>query len=194
MPDGKGTTVWPQTSNYGWWWRGNEGADDNNNKTTVNKCAAVEAEDEDGWEEAGHGGGGGWAAVVRWWRRNSFAIRSWRMNVKDGWGCFHFLFLGGVKSYLESFLDKTCPKPRDFSFFWVGGLGWIWGRIRIGAILWSFLVIQPWILLGILLQTIPQNLLRLLALFARGCLGPGYRPQKWESQKMGFFSLYYVSC
>jgi hypothetical protein len=74
-------------------------------------CVAAEAEDDDGWQEAGHSGGGRGATVVQWRRRNSFAIRSWRMEVEDGQGgqagvFIIFSFLGGVESYLESYLSN----------------------------------------------------------------------------------------
>jgi hypothetical protein len=96
---------------------------------------------------------------ARWWR--------WRSNCRvvaeetqlcnkvmengggrQAAGCIHFFFLGGVESYLESYLGKSCPKPRDFFHFGGGDvLGRIQGKIRIGVILWSFLVILPQIYL-----------------------------------------------
>jgi hypothetical protein len=104
-----------QCGNYGWWWRGDKGSDNNNNNTAINKCEVAEAEDEDGWQEAGCGGGGRGATVVQRQRKNSFAIRSWRMEVEDGQqGCIIFFFLGGVECYLKSYLNESWTKPRDF--------------------------------------------------------------------------------
>jgi hypothetical protein len=75
-----------RTSNYGWWQKGIDSADDNNDiKKTINKCVMAEAEDDDGLQEVGHGGGGRGATVVQRQRRNSFAMRSWRMEVEDRW-------------------------------------------------------------------------------------------------------------
>jgi hypothetical protein len=73
-----------------WWQRGNKGADNSNNKTKINKYAAAEAEDKDSWQEARCGGVSRGATAVQRWRRNSFAIRSWRMEVEDKWGCIYF--------------------------------------------------------------------------------------------------------
>jgi hypothetical protein len=79
-----------RTRNCSWWWRGNNGADNNNKNTRINKCVVAEAEDNNGWQEAGHGSGEGGATLVWQWRRNSFAIRSWRMEVEDGQGSSFF--------------------------------------------------------------------------------------------------------
>ncbi len=80
-----------QTSNYSCWRRGDNGADDNNKKTTINKCAAAEAEDDNGWREVGHGGGARGVTVVQQLMKNSFTIRSWRMEVEDRQWCSLFL-------------------------------------------------------------------------------------------------------
>jgi hypothetical protein len=97
--------------------------------------------DNDGWQKAGHGGGGREATVVQRQRRNSFAIRPWRMEEEDRRGC-SFLFYLALHSYLANpninwalflgFLEVFMLR------FKVGlGLG------RIGVILWSFLLILP---------------------------------------------------
>jgi hypothetical protein len=82
-----------RTRNYGWWQRGDNGADDNDKKTAINKYVGAEADNNDGWQEAGRSGGDRGAAVVRRQKRNSFGIRSWRIEVEDGWGCSFFLFM-----------------------------------------------------------------------------------------------------
>ncbi len=79
--DGKGTTAWQRTSTVGG--RGAMRAlMTMTTKQQSTNCAATEAEDKDGWQEAERGGGGGGATMVQWRRRNSFAIRSWRMEVE----------------------------------------------------------------------------------------------------------------
>jgi hypothetical protein len=89
-------------------------------------------------------------------------VMMWRRRING-----IFLFLGGVESYLESYLDESCPRPRvNFPFLGVV-LGRIQGRSRTVVILWSFLVI----LLQILPRILPQNLLRLRA--SRGGKGGG---------------------
>ncbi len=60
---------------------GDKGTDDNNNKTTINKSAVAEADAEDSWRETVYGSGGKGATVVQRWRRNSFAMRSWIIEV-----------------------------------------------------------------------------------------------------------------
>jgi hypothetical protein len=66
---------------------------------------AAEAEDNGGWQEAGRSGGGRGETVVRHQRRNSFAIRPWRMELEDGQGgagCSFFWFESyQSQSYLE---------------------------------------------------------------------------------------------
>jgi hypothetical protein len=118
---------------------GYDGADNNKNKITINKCGAAEAEEDNSRQEAGCSGGGRGATVVQQWRRNSFAIRSRRMEVEDGRGCVMFLFLGVVESYL----NESFPKPSVFFSFRIRD------RIKTRVILWSFLVI--------LTQNLPQS-------------------------------------
>jgi hypothetical protein len=120
--------TWQWTHNFGRWRRGDNGADDNNNKTTINKCAAVGAEDDNGWQEAGRIDGVGGMTVVRQRRRNSFMIKSWRMEVEDWQVCVHFLFLGGVESFLKSYLDKSYQRPEVF--FNLGGWGGVGQDLR----------------------------------------------------------------
>jgi hypothetical protein len=52
-------------------------------------------------------------------------------------GDVFILFLGGggggqtLESYLESYLDKSCPKPRIIFYFFYGG-GWAGFKVGLG--------------------------------------------------------------
>jgi hypothetical protein len=135
-------------------------------KTTINKWAAAEAEDDDGWREAGRSGGGGRATVV-WWRRRNSTMED-GAEVEDR--------LGGTGRGAHFFLDEYYLNPNLYNlakkggyFFWFLGevFAMIRGRIRIGVILWSFLVI----LSSILPRILPQS-------YLKSCWD--YGPQTWK--------------
>ena len=130
-------------------------------KTTINKWAAAEAEDDDSWQEAEHGGGGGGATVVQ--RRR---LRGKVMEAgagRAGWRGVHYFFFSWRGWILpQSYPLQSCIKIGIF--FLNSGVFFvtIGGRIRIGVILWSYLVILPPILPRILPQSyLPKKLLRL---------------------------------
>ncbi len=57
-----------------------------------------------------------------------------------------FLGMGGDNPTSNPTLTNPAQTPPQKIDIWGGGLGRIQGRIRIGVILWSFLVILPPIL------------------------------------------------
>ncbi len=112
----------------------------------------------------GSGGGRRWLARggAQWWRRKSNCCMAAEEKQRHGgWsggrrqvgrrraGCSFFFWMNTT-----SILPSTIlPKKGGNFLFWGEVFATIWGRIRIGVILWSFLVILPPILPWILPQS-----------------------------------------
>jgi hypothetical protein len=82
---------------------------------------------------------------LQWWRRRCGCCAAaeekllWYKVIEDGGGrqvgmCSFCFLVGGrqiIESYLESYLVKSCPKPRGFFSFWGRGV-WVGFKVRLG--------------------------------------------------------------
>jgi hypothetical protein len=87
--------------------------------------------------------------------------------VEDGPECLFFLFLAGLNPTSNPTLINPNINRAYFLGFWGGIYVMIRGMIRIGVILWSFLVILPPILPRILPQSY-QNFVEIRGLVENG--------------------------
>ncbi len=97
---------WHRTSSYSRWQRSVDGAGDNNNKTTINRCPVAEAEDNNSWREA---------TVEQEWQKGQASVVNGRGQLWLSWKDDSRGWI--LESYLESYLDESCPKPRVFFHF-----------------------------------------------------------------------------